>query len=315
MESTQGSFYYVIPSEIMHAQDLDIYEKHLYALISGLANKRGYCFAGNDWFENELKVGEKKIQRHLSNLEKKGYISRKMIPYDNNPFKKERRIYILASFKKSLRGVSTDGLGSVPTDGLGASGETGIISEDNTLISEEKNMSEVANAPPDPSPPEIKKQIPQEAKEIAQKLLDKIKSIHPKFKQPKIEKWSEEIEKINRIDGHSWKEITQLIDWIFEDAFWVTVIQSPDGLRRNWDKIMMQVTTISNRGINRKKNIDLAMKIKTWLKSQEERNSLSIFNEKVYDSSIGDSIDTDLPHETFKSIIFKWYQITGEKNV
>ena len=147
-----SSFYYVIPAEIMHAKDLDIYEKHLYALISGLASKHGYCFAGNEWFETELGIGEKKIQRHLSALETRGYITRQMVPYVNNPFKKQRRIFINAIFKKFLRGVSPDAPWAVSPDALGASPQTGIISESNTLISEERHKEREGALPPPPTP-------------------------------------------------------------------------------------------------------------------------------------------------------------------
>ena len=158
-----GSLYYVIPAEVMHDKNLDLEQKLLYALISGLSDKYGHCFASNRWFEEEMNIKEKALQRNLKILEEKGYIIRKIISYDENPFKRERHIYITAKFKKSLPAVENDGIGVVENDGIVPSKTADILSEAKNLLSKEEEIppnpqmgAEVDKPPPILRPPKRK---------------------------------------------------------------------------------------------------------------------------------------------------------------
>lgn len=100
--------------------------------------------------------------------------------------------------------------------------------------------------PPPPAPPvnavaslsnpPSKKEIPKEAQEAAQKLLDKIIAHLPNKKTPNMKNWGHEILLLHRRDKRSWEEINEMIEWLSENDFWAKIIQSPSGLRRNWIK-------------------------------------------------------------------------------
>ena len=47
-------YYSVIPSKILYNKELKANEKLLYAMITSLAYKEGYCFATNNYFAEEL---------------------------------------------------------------------------------------------------------------------------------------------------------------------------------------------------------------------------------------------------------------------
>jgi len=81
---------------------------------------------------------------------------------------------------------------------------------------------------------------PAEANALTQKLFDYIpKPTRWSSKPPDLNKWSEEIERLHRIDGVSYNLIDQVIDYIFKyDRWkWKEIIQSAAGLRKHFDVI------------------------------------------------------------------------------
>ncbi len=47
-------YYSIIPPKILYNKELKANEKLLYAMITSLACKEGYCFATNNYFAKEL---------------------------------------------------------------------------------------------------------------------------------------------------------------------------------------------------------------------------------------------------------------------
>jgi hypothetical protein len=157
-----------------------------------------------------------------------------------------------------------------------------------------------------------KKESPREAQELAQKLLSKVLEIHPKLKAQDLSKWAKELELLNRVDRRPWEEISSMIDWAFEDAFWVKVIQSPKGLRKNWDKMAVKRIPVNNKGAMVQKNRSVAMEIKSVLQRTNRQNLLFIGDTFVRNGATGDSINLDLVPEKFEEILCKWFKLKKE---
>lgn len=64
-----------IPAELINDEDLLPVDKMLYAEISSLTYKKGYCSMKNLTFSYKLKVSIRTIQNSLNKLSKKGYIT------------------------------------------------------------------------------------------------------------------------------------------------------------------------------------------------------------------------------------------------
>lgn len=63
-------------------------------------------------------------------------------------------------------------------------------------------------------------------------------------KEPNIsDAWLTEMEKLNRIDGHDWTAISEVIDWCQNDPFWKSNILSPAKLRKQFDQLNMKRLT------------------------------------------------------------------------
>ena len=96
MEEKQGNkvgYYSLIPSKILYNKELKANEKLLYAMITSLACKEGYCFATNNYFAEELGVHPKTVSNWISDLRDKNYLKVEIVRKENKKII-QRKIYI-----------------------------------------------------------------------------------------------------------------------------------------------------------------------------------------------------------------------------
>ena len=86
-------YYSVIPSGILYNKELKANEKLLYAMITSLACKEGFCFATNNYFAEELGVHPKTVSSWISDLRDKNFIKVDLIRNENKQII-QRKIYI-----------------------------------------------------------------------------------------------------------------------------------------------------------------------------------------------------------------------------
>lgn len=68
------NYYAIIPATVRYSKKLKANEKLLYAEITSLSNKNGYCYAQNRYFANLYNVSIETVSRWLSHLQKLGFI-------------------------------------------------------------------------------------------------------------------------------------------------------------------------------------------------------------------------------------------------
>ncbi len=86
-------YYSVIPATILYNKELKANEKLLYAIITSLACKEGYCFATNKYLAEKLGVNPKTISSWISDLNKRNFIIVEVIRNENKQII-QRKIYI-----------------------------------------------------------------------------------------------------------------------------------------------------------------------------------------------------------------------------
>ena len=86
-------YYSVIPATVLYNKELKANEKLLYAIITSLACKEGYCFASNKYLAEKLDVNPKTISSWISDLKNKNFIVVELIRNKNNQII-QRKIYI-----------------------------------------------------------------------------------------------------------------------------------------------------------------------------------------------------------------------------
>ncbi|EMN4665631.1 helix-turn-helix domain-containing protein [Staphylococcus aureus] len=89
----QPSYYSVITANVRYDNRLTDSEKLLFAEITSLSNKRGYCTASNGYFATLYSVVKETISRRISNLTKLGYLKIEIIKKGNEV--KQRKMYPL----------------------------------------------------------------------------------------------------------------------------------------------------------------------------------------------------------------------------
>ncbi|HDC9450090.1 TPA: conserved phage C-terminal domain-containing protein [Staphylococcus aureus] len=89
----QPSYYSIITANVRYDNRLTDSEKLLFAEITSLSNKYGYCTASNGYFATLYNVVKETISRRISNLTNFGYLKIEIIKEGNEV--KQRKMYPL----------------------------------------------------------------------------------------------------------------------------------------------------------------------------------------------------------------------------
>ena len=87
-----------------------------------------------------------------------------------------------------------------------------------------------------------------------------------KTKKPNMHMWSDEIRKLNVIDGADIYQIMDVFKTANKDDFWSMNVRSPKKLRQHWDRL----------NLLRRKSLGLNSK------GEDKRESLDYFKEKQW---------------------------------
>jgi hypothetical protein len=92
--TNKPSYYGILPAHVRYDNNLPPMARIMYAEITALSNKDGYCSAGNDYFAKLYEVSTVTVSRWVSKLGKRGHISiyadpvtghdRKLYPLNKN---------------------------------------------------------------------------------------------------------------------------------------------------------------------------------------------------------------------------------------
>ena len=96
MEKEKPGYYSIITAEVRYDNNLTDSEKLLFSELTALVNKKGFCWASNNYFAELYDVTKKTISRRLKHLEDNGYIRRELIRNENKEVVK-RKIYAVKS--------------------------------------------------------------------------------------------------------------------------------------------------------------------------------------------------------------------------
>lgn len=87
----QPSYYSIITANVRYDNRLTDSEKLLFAEITSLSNKYGYCTASNNYFAKLYQVVKETISRRISKLQSLGYLKVELVKQGNEV--KQRKIY------------------------------------------------------------------------------------------------------------------------------------------------------------------------------------------------------------------------------
>lgn len=74
-DEPEESYFAIITEEVLYSKELTDRQKLLFACITNLARKKGYCWASNKYFSEKLERDMRTIQRDISSLKDLGFIT------------------------------------------------------------------------------------------------------------------------------------------------------------------------------------------------------------------------------------------------
>lgn len=79
--------------------------------------------------------------------------------------------------------------------------------------------------------------------QLSLRLFKNIRKNNPAFKEPNLQKWSDDFRLMMERDNRTEEQITYLINWCQQDSFWKSNILSPSKLRKQFDLLIIKVTS------------------------------------------------------------------------
>ncbi|WP_342512484.1 hypothetical protein MKY34_17985 [Sporosarcina sp. FSL K6-1522] len=89
-----------------------------------------------------------------------------------------------------------------------------------------------------------RKQVYDEASlfyQLALSFYEQVSRNHPGIKEPNLQKWANDFRLLVEQDQWTIEQITYVMTWSQQHAFWHTVVLSPASIRRNWTRMVAQV--------------------------------------------------------------------------
>lgn len=94
------NYYAIITANVRYDRRLKANEKLIYAEITALSNKYGYCTASNGYFSKVFEYSTRAVSTWINHLKELGYVNVDLIR--ENKEIKERRIYIANPIEKKV---------------------------------------------------------------------------------------------------------------------------------------------------------------------------------------------------------------------
>lgn len=224
-ETAQG--FTQVPNWILNDPELSLKAKALWAFLA--SKPTGWNFSA-ERIAAQNQDGKEAIGSGLRELERAGLLERKVA---SKGYRKFETTYTLKS--KIDAGKFVDGKYA---NELYVDEKPGSISnkEDSNKENSNKEKRNLMSAPAKPAPT---RQLPKEAKQLAERLHKWILKNKPnrKIQNGWEERWAEDIDKMHRLDGRSWQQILGAIDWSQRDDFWRQNVLSGANLRKHYDRI------------------------------------------------------------------------------
>lgn len=265
----QPNYYAILPAFIRYDNDLPANARLLYGELTALTNKKGYCFASNNYFAPLYGVTPQAVSKWIQALEKKGYITIEYIR--ENSAITERRIYLKDTAevvarrnRRNAGDNDTDAakqhtpLPEAPAqdtqsdeDVSKTTLQTDVVST--TVDRYQRQVEGVSTYVDRGYQQKIKGNTTRvnitnlndkaPALQLAQKLLALNRKLDDKFfcSTLQLEQWADCISTLQRRDKRDYEEIAAVINFAKSDPFWQTIINSGADLQKNYTKLFLQM--------------------------------------------------------------------------
>lgn len=211
--ATNPTYYAVLTADVRYCSELSAQEKLLYAEITALSNKEGYCSAGNNYFSNLYTLSTVTISRQIKNLEDHGFVR---IEYDKNGAKvTQRRIFTI---NKNVNGNAVT-----------------VNKNDNRAINKNVKENNTSNINITRLNNNTDKSV-----QLLNMFIAGLKRRNPKIDRTDVQKarYLDVFDKLQTM--YSYIEIASMITFTYNSDFWSPIILSADKLMQHHEKLYAQ---------------------------------------------------------------------------
>jgi hypothetical protein len=131
-------------------------------------------------------------------------------------------------------------------------------------------------------------------------FLEEIKKRNPKFKDPKLDKWTQEMNRLICLDNRTPEDIHKVIVWASSDKWYKVNCLSPENLRKNFDQMFMKMESEKEEFLiqeNRKYALDLKANY------PEQMKNMSFDKNFIFNGKGSKEVSLNMNHESFKKIL------------
>jgi hypothetical protein len=260
-----------VPGEIW-IEPISRSAKILWAKIWALDNsEKGGCYASNEYLCQFMQIKVSRLKEILAELRKAGLLE--SISFNGRMrvmkaiMPKNWASYDLIKRKKSLPNKQKNTSASRKTGRLPAGKPAvSIYSRDKSLEKKKQTKRNIVprnlqinnckkSEPSSPPTPQKGGGHELGAHDVCVFLLKKLRENHPGFKEPNLDKWRKEVERMVLRDRRSIEDLMTVIGWAFShsEEFWQTCIQSPTTLSKIFDRAWrkMQIEKSKTESLSR----------------------------------------------------------------
>lgn len=126
----QPSYYAILTANVRYDNNLTDSEKILFAEITALSNKYGYCTASNSYFAKLYEVHKVTISKRIGNLKECGYVAIELVR-DGGEIK-QRKLYPLTQTLTGISDTTNRGVSDTTNRGISANAKDNNTSNNNT---------------------------------------------------------------------------------------------------------------------------------------------------------------------------------------
>lgn len=284
----QPNFYAIIPATVRYCKEIEMGAKLLYAEITSLTHREGYCWATNKYFSELYEVDTSTIQRWLSSLVKLNFI----IVEVNKQAGNTRKIWVLEGIKNFYTSPQNCGDLTSKMRLPHLKNATYNIKENTKEEKKENINTKERPAAPPPS---------ADAEEIYSCFFQKLREINKEFKEPNAPKWKQEIDQMLRLDKRDPYKVKMVLEWALSHSNWQRYILSPKALRKNYDRLVVQMKAELQDDVIFQ-NKCYAMHV--YNLNRHDMPGFKCNHKNVVNTENAKDIEFSLPHEVFKERLY-----------
>ncbi len=285
-----------LPVEILELENLTFFEMILLSWIDALyCPKHGGCYASNEYLGKRLRSQENTVAKSLGNLRKAGLIEDVSFDGRTRVIRSLINQYVDQAQSKAALDKNPIAIGkkSNPEMEKNPSKGTPVLIYESK--DERKEIKRVASPPKPPS---------AIADSLTLLFLQKVEEHLPGLVAPNLKKWSQEMEKLMRIDGRTEAQILEAIGWFHNDLWLKANVLSVAAFRKQFDKIQsLRIVAKEKNRIQENRIYALALQ-KQYPK---ETQNLTFNSRCVMNADTGKDLSFDLPPETFEKEVIRLF--------